>query len=394
MLVCRFHTHKGAKTYCPQCRFFLCESCGKPGTQCKLCNKARLVDPSQAPSQVTEVRACAVHPRVVTGLKTCQDCGKPHCQACMKFGGLCVTCARKESEAREALPRPELAEPQVARKRRKEKELSVAQKFRKDRKRTVTRWAIGGAVLAAVGGLIYFDYTKFKEFAANGVKMHNKAVATLPDQAGGGQAGNYEALVSRLESGEVTEAEVAETEALMARITSGEALDNPGKNAANRLMALAQDPEKAARLKAQSEQSKKLWAQLSAWSSDEGEAEAPIAGTAPANQPARAIARPKPRQVAPPPAPKPLTIALGGLKGGQKIRGVAVVSARIGGEGMLDHVELLVNGQWQGLSNQAPYRFEWDTTGNANGPVTVQVVAFDATGRKIASKPVKVTIQN
>lgn len=390
MLVCRFHAHKGAKTYCPQCRLFLCESCGKPGTQCKLCNKARLVDPSRAPQEATEVRACALHPQVLKGLKTCQDCGKPHCPACMKFGGLCVTCTRKENAAREALPRPELAEPAVAKKRRNQKELSVAQKFRKDRKRTVTRWAIAGVVLAGIGGLIYFDYVKFKEFAANGVKLHHKATATLPDQAGGGAQGNYEALVSRLESGEVTDAEVAETEALMAKIESGQAIDSNSQMAAKQLMALAQDPQKAARLKAQSEQSKKLWAQLSAWSSEEGEAETVVT----AQEPQRAIAPPRPKRVAPPPAPKPMTVALGGLRSGQRVRGVAVVNARMGGEGMLDHVELLVNGQWQGLSNQAPYRFEWDTSGNPNGPVTVQVVAFDVNGRKVASKPVKVTIQN
>lgn len=393
MLVCRFHAHKGAKTYCPQCRFFLCESCGKPGTQCKLCNKARLIDPSQAPSTLTEVRACAVHPRVTTGLKTCQSCGKPHCAACMKFGGACVTCARQEDEARDAMPRPELAEPKVAKKRRREKELSVAKKFRKDRKRTMIRWAIGGAVLAAVGGLLYFDYSKFKEFAAMGVKMHQKTAATLEDQQAGGQSGNYEALVSRLESGEVTDAEVAETEALMAKITNGEAIDNPGKNAANQLMALAQDPQKAARLKAQSEKSKKLWAMLSEWSGEEAnQAEAPAG--APGQPAAQAIARPKPRHIAPPPAPKPLTVALGGLRSGQNLRGVAIVSAQVRGDGMLDHVELLVNGQWQGLTNQAPYRFEWDTTGNPNGPCSVQVVAFDATGRKIASRPVRVTIRN
>lgn len=387
MLVCRFHTHKGAKTYCPQCRFFLCESCGKPGTQCKLCNKARLVDPSQAPSQVTEVRVCTVHPRVATGLKTCQDCGKPHCSACMKFGGVCVTCTRQEQKAREALPRPEQAEPKVAKKRRKAKELSVAKKFRKDRKRRVIRWAIAGAVLAAVGGLIYFDYTKFKEFSEAGVKMHHKAVETLPGQ-GAGQQSNYDALVSRLESGEITDAEYAETEALMAKITSGGTVDQPGKDFMNRLSAMAQDPQKAARLKAQSEKSRKLWAMLGEWSEEEAH-EPP----APGGQPTRAIARPQARQVAPP-AHKPMTVALGGLRAGQTIRGVTVVRAQLGGEGMLDHVEFLVNGQWQGLSNQPPYRFEWDTSGNPNGPCTVQAVAYDGTGRKISSRPVRVTIQN
>lgn len=386
MLVCRFHPHKGAKTYCPQCRFFLCESCGKPGAPCKLCNKARLVDPSQAPSQAAAVRACTLHPRVTTGLKTCQDCQQPFCAACMKFGGLCVTCSRKEAEAREALPRPELAEPRAAKKRRRQSEQSVAQKFRKDRARTLTRWAIGGAVLAAVGGLLYFDYSKFKEFAALGVKMHHQTAATLEGAQGGNQEGHYEELVSRLEKGEVTDSEVAETEALMAKVTSGQAIDNPGRNAANRLMAMMQDPQKAARLKAQSEKSKKLWAMLSDWSSEE--ADEPV----PAGQPGRAIARPRPRRVAP--AAKPLSVALGGLHGGQSLKGVAVVNAQVHGDGMLDHVELLVNGQWQGLSNQAPYRFEWDTSGNANGPCTVQVVAYDATGRKIASHPIKVTIRN
>lgn len=390
MLFCRFHAHKGAKTYCPQCRFFLCETCGKPGTQCKLCNKARLVDPSQAPSAAAEARVCAVHPRVATGLKTCQDCQKPHCPTCMKFGGLCVTCTRKEREARAALPRPEVADPGVAKKHRKEKEVSVAKKFRKDMKRTAIRWAIGGAVLAAVGGLVYFDYSKFKEFTQAGVKLRHKAVATLPEQ-GGGQAGSYEALVSRLERGEVTDAEVAETEALMAKITGGEAIDQPSKDVANRLMALTQDPEKAARLKAQSEKSKKLWAELSAWSADE--AEEPEA-SAPGTPQARSIARPRARRVAPAPAPKPMTVALGGLRAGQNLRGVTTVSAQVRGDGMLDHVELVVNGQWQGLSNQPPYRFEWDTSGNTNGPCTVQVVAYDATGRKIASRPVKVTINN
>ncbi|HEY9854686.1 MAG TPA: hypothetical protein V6D05_03030, partial [Stenomitos sp.] len=336
MLVCRFHPHKGAKTYCPQCRFFLCESCGKPGTMCKLCNKARLVDPSRAPSEVTEVRACALHPRVTTGLKTCQSCGKPHCSTCMKFGGLCVTCARKDEEARDAMPRPELAEPKVAKKRRKQKEQSVAQKFRKDRKRTLIRWTIGGAVLAAVGGLIYFDYAKFKEFAAMGVKMHHKTAAALQDQQAGGNAGNYEALVSRLESGEVTDTEVAETEALMAKISNGEAVDNPGKNAANRLMAMMQDPEKAARLKAQSEKSKKLWAALSEWSAEE-EAQAPAAAPGQPGQAVRTYARTSPRRVAPPPAPKPLSVALGGLRSGQNLRGVAVVNAQVHGDGMLDH---------------------------------------------------------
>lgn len=389
MAVCRFHPHKGAKTYCPQCRLFLCESCGKPGTPCRLCHQGQLVDSSRAPKEATEVRACALHPRVTTGLKTCQDCRKPHCAACMKFGGLCVTCSRKAEEARAALPRPELAERKTAKKRRKEQDLSVARKFRKDRGRTAIRWAIGGAVLAAVGGLLYFDYSKFKEFAAAGVKLHHKTAATLPDQRAGGQ-GDYEALVSRLERGEVTDAEVAETEALMAKITNGEAIDNPGRDAANRLMALAQDPQKVARLRAQSEKSKELWAMLSDWSSEEAGDPAMV----PAGRQARAIARPKPRHVAPPPAPKPLAVALGGLRSGQNLTGIAVVNAQVQGDGMLDHVELVVNGQWQGLSNQPPYRFEWDTSGNPNGPCAVQVIAYDATGRKVASRPVRVTIRN
>lgn len=57
-------------------------------------------------------------------------------------------------------------------------------------------------------------------------------------------------------------------------------------------------------------------------------------------------------------------------------------------------VELLANGRPIGSDDSAPYSFAWDTTGVADGSVTLSAVAYDERGNTGLSSPVTVKVSN
>lgn len=395
MANCRFHPQKEAKAYCPRCNFFFCQSCGKPHQECSLCHKAKLIVPERAPIQVKKVRQCTAHPMVTEGLKACQDCGKLFCQECIRFGGICARCSRKATADLAAVPKP---------KRLEHAPVDVQKKFRKGRKRAIIRWGIAGVIVSAIGALLYHDYGMLKQFAA---KVPNKQLAAMMSGVKGGKPPeSFEDMMSRLERGEITAQEYDETEALMAKIAEGKEVGQEQRELANRLQQLQAkglDSDVARGMlggksgvdlqKPQSEQSRKMWALLSDWS-NQGEGSGKALRRA--DRPASKVSAPRFTAAPATPAPQPgaVGVRIGGLASRQQVHGMVTVNTQLQGIEQLDHVELLVNGQWQGLSNQPPYKFEWDTSGNPNGPCTVQLVAYDAEGNKYASMKVPIKIAN
>lgn len=397
MANCRFHAQKEAKAYCPRCKLFFCQSCGKPHQECSLCHKAKLIVPDRAPAQVVEVRHCTAHPKITEGLKTCQDCGKLFCQQCIRFGGVCARCMRKANADLAAVAKPQRLE---------HAPVSIEKKFNKGRKRAAIRWGIAGVIVSAIAALLIYDYGMLKQFAA---KVPNKKLAAMVSGTQNGKAPEtFDDLTRRLYKGEVTDKDVEETETLMARITEGKEVGQEQKELASRLMdlqakGLNADVAKSMLggksggdgRKAQSEQSHKMWAMLSEWSNQgEGNGKA-VRRAAPATAKApTAATAPRFKAAAATPAPAPIDVRIGGLVAHQLVHGMTTITTQLQGIEQLDHVELLVNGQWQGLSNQPPYKFEWDTSGNPNGPCTVQLVVYDAEGNKHASRKVPIKIAN
>ncbi|HEY9897771.1 MAG TPA: hypothetical protein V6D00_01195 [Pantanalinema sp.] len=156
------------------------------------------------------MRHCTVHRQVTFGVKLCPECERPFCAACIQFGGHCAPCTRKANRAA-----PQMNDPREQARRRKP--VTRRQRFNKGRKLALMRAAVGLAVLAGLGTILYFDYG----FLVSITRQAGKAPAEVVRKSGLKQErpNDFEAIEKRLEEGVVTEKEAAETEALMKRIT-------------------------------------------------------------------------------------------------------------------------------------------------------------------------------
>ncbi len=377
MAPCRFHPQSEAIAYCAKCRALLCRRCGQPGKTCSLCQSTSLSAPpsARAAAQETAKARCVRHPQALN-TKPCHDCGKSYCPLCLNWQSVCATCAPKyPSPAGAAEERP-----RNSRRGRRTADLSYTGGLNRHKgwRRRLTRILLGSLVLGGIGWILSFQYGVFKDFATQAIATRTK-LQGMP-AAGGGRSADMASMMQRLESGAVTEADVAATERLMARIQDGETVDTGQRDALTQLSRLTQ--QSASAPAASDPQTQKLWAMLSDWSNE--------AVDAPEARPVAAPNPPKPQKA----KPLPWKVSLLTPSSGARVKGLVMVSARIEGQGALDRVEFLVNGEWQGLSNRPPFTFEWETTGVRNGVQTLEIVAYEPSGAKHASRRVRVTVAN
>jgi hypothetical protein len=377
MAQCRFHPQSEAVAYCATCRARFCRRCGEPGKTCSLCSKTQLT----APSAAAQDPRCVNHAQTRT-TKPCHDCGKPYCSRCLNWQGFCSACAPQYPAA----AAPAEADPPSRRQRRQKpakQDLSYTGGLNRHKgwRRRLTRLVIGTLVLAGVGWVLSFQFGVFKDFATQAGKTRKQ----MQGMQAGQRSADMSSMLQRLESGAVTDADVAETERLMARISNGEEVDTGQRDALTKLSRLYQ--QKPATATKADPQAQKIWALLSEWSNDED------VDDAPPTRPAASVARTKattPRTA----AAVPWKVSLLAPAAGAKVKGVVTVNARIEGQGYIDRVEFLVNGEWQGLSNRPPFTFDWDTQGGGNGAKTLEIVAYEPSGAKHSSRRVRVTVAN
>lgn len=374
MAHCRFHPQSEAVAYCATCRARFCRRCGEPGKTCSLCSKTKLSAPSAA--SASEPR-CVNHAQT-RNTKPCHDCGKPFCSSCLNWKGLCAACAPQyPAQAAPEAPAP----PNRKRKAKQAKDLSYTGGLNRHKgwRRRLTRAVLATLMLAGVGWVLSVQYGVFKDFATQAGKTRQQ----MKGMQAGGRSADMASMMQRLEAGVVTDADVAETERLMASISNGEAVDTGQRDALTKLSRLYQ--QKSEDVAKADPQAQKIWALLSEWSNEED---------APASQPAPA-ATSRPRAASAQKATAvPWKVALVAPAAGAKVKGLVMVNARIEGQGYIDRVEFLVNGDWQGLSNRPPFTFDWDTTGASNGTKTLEIVAYEPSGAKHASRRVRVTVAN
>ncbi|MNK65377.1 hypothetical protein D3C87_846700 [compost metagenome] len=376
MAQCRFHPQSAAVAYCATCRAQFCGRCGQLEKTCSLCHRTALTSPPAAGSREEARLRCVNHPKALN-TKPCHDCGKNHCPSCLNWQGVCKACAPLYSTST-ADTEPS---PPTRRRKSNQPELSYTGGLNRHKgwRRSLTRLALGGLILVGVGSVLAFQYGVFKDFATQAAATQKK----LHGGKGGRGAADLSDMMSRLQSGDVTAADVEVTERLMARIQNGESVDTGQRDALSKLSRLYQQGTSAPA--ANDPQAQKLWALLSDWSNEDSDPDA----AAPAIRPA---APPRPKaQVA---KATPWRVSLLAPASGAKVKGLIAVNAQIEGQGYIDRVEFLVDGQWQGLSNRPPFTFDWDTTGSANGSRTLEIVAYEPSGTRHASRRVRVTVAN
>ncbi len=384
---CQIHPTPATGT-CNNCRAFTCDKCAKVGRTCPYCKLAAIVPAGQAKKPVNQ---CVNHPgiRAEAG---CPDCKRIFCASCLNPFGQCMECG-----ARNPRQKPTMAPPQEPADGPRGK--GGRGKRRKPPRKNhfgVGRFVIGAAILIGVGALVNWQYQMLKAAVPKGkggnlgaisanIKAYDKQV-----QAHGKDLGD---IMGRIESGEYSQEDAAEVDNLISRIESGQANLNSLDAATQKKLKHAQSLlETRGGFHARGEE---------------------YAGedTSGARRPKRYEGPPirlrvgaqdkvqRPGQGGGRNAallaerPKPLKVNITSPASGARVRGSTVVAASLNGQGV-DRVEFQVNGQWQGLSNQPPYRFDWDTSGVRNGAVTLRVVAYDTTGRQHASRPIRVVVQN
>lgn len=79
-----------------------------------------------------------------------------------------------------------------------------------------------------------------------------------------------------------------------------------------------------------------------------------------------------------------LYVAIYSPGSGATVSGMTTIKARAGGP--LDHIDLAVDGQWQGSVNVAPYDIDWASQSVSNGPHRVTLTAVGTDGRQRASQ--------
>lgn len=318
---------------------------------------------------------CRFHPRSEAEAY-CATCRARFCRRCARPGKTCALCQRTTLQApptsepppKARMPAPAAPPPKAAPKARRPEDLSYTGGLnpRKGWRRRMTRSLLGALVLAGVFGILSAQYGAFKDLARKASESRRPATPAREE---------LDRLWQQLEAGAVSDADVEATEKLMARIQGGEALD-PGQRQAWDLLA-RRFRAQGAPPQAGDPQARKLWALLSDWANED-------------ERPAPAPARPKPS----PTQPVPWRVSLLSPAPGATVKGQVAVRARIEGQGYIERVEFLVDGEWLGLSNRPPFTFDWDTTGGANGSKVLQVVAYEPSGARHASKRLRVMVTN
>jgi subtilisin family serine protease len=79
---------------------------------------------------------------------------------------------------------------------------------------------------------------------------------------------------------------------------------------------------------------------------------------------------------------------------GTIVRGLVAIAASALDDTGVTSVSLYANGQLVGTTTSAPYRFSWDSSRTADGPVNLSATAVDAAGNLGSAKTVLVTIDN
>jgi peptidoglycan/xylan/chitin deacetylase (PgdA/CDA1 family) len=89
------------------------------------------------------------------------------------------------------------------------------------------------------------------------------------------------------------------------------------------------------------------------------------------------------------------TVAITAPLEGATVTGSAVtISADASDDVAVTGVDFLVDGISVGTSTSAPYSVTWDTTGLADGPVSITATATDSAGNRATSTPIGVTVVN
>ena len=87
----------------------------------------------------------------------------------------------------------------------------------------------------------------------------------------------------------------------------------------------------------------------------------------------------------------PVSVAIAAPIAGETVSGIATIKASV--TGSPDRIELLVDGEWQGAVNAAPYHFQWASQAVPNGTHKVTLVAVSAAGEKSESS-VELQVKN
>lgn len=393
---CQIHPVPATGT-CHNCRAFTCDKCAKVGKTCPYCKLSAIVPASEARKAVNQ---CANHPGI-RAEAACPDCNRIFCASCLNPFGQCLECgARHPRQRPTAAMLEEPAGTGPGRKRmhrRPGRERGGRRTAPRRLHLGVGRFVIGAAIVAGIGALLSWQYRSL-ERALVGSKGIAGRLGTLGANVGAYKrqveehGKDLDEIMGRIESGQYSPEDAAAVDDLLTRIESGQAdLNTLAVGTRQKLEKARSLLETRAAYQARGEEY--------AGEDTGGKSARPYQGppirlrvgagdhAAARARGADAVAhRISPRS-------KPLEISITSPVQGARLHGMAIVSARLVGQGV-DRVEFQVNGQWQGLSNQPPYRYEWDTTGVRNGAVTLRVVAYDTSGRQVASRPVRVTVQN
>jgi hypothetical protein len=88
------------------------------------------------------------------------------------------------------------------------------------------------------------------------------------------------------------------------------------------------------------------------------------------------------------------TVAITAPSGGAYATGSVQVTADASAPTGVTQVEFFVDGASIGVDTDEPYAVTWDSTGNTDGPVSLEAVASDANGTDVTSDPIGVTVDN
>jgi hypothetical protein len=368
----------------------MCDKCAKVGRPCPYCKMADIVPAGEAKKAVNQ---CVNHPGI-RAAAACANCERIFCASCLNQYGQCLPCGHKFPKSKPTVATQ--AEVEAAK---------VGRKFKPRPKRghfqSGSRLVIGAIVLGAIGTAAYFQYDLIKR-SMPAKKKGSVSIAGNIDaykKQVDAHGKDLDDIMGRIEANKYSPEDEAALENLMANIESG-------KQDLKTFDQATLDRLEKARAMVEVGGAKRGGV---GESGDDGYSlpgAEPARGGKPYQGPAirlrvgegrpqgetagnrYAMARQQPVY-----RPKPLKVAMTSPGSGARLSGNAVISANVTGDG-IDRVEFQVNGQWQGVSNQPPFRFDWDTSGTRNGPVTLRVVAYDSAGKPHSSRAVRVTVQN
>lgn len=389
---CQIHPVPATGT-CNNCRAFTCDKCAKLGRTCPYCKLAPIVAAGEARKAVNQ---CSNHPGI-RAAATCPDCNRIFCASCLNPFGQCLECgARNPRQKPTVAPLQDSEDAPGARRGKGKGAGKLGRPKPKKNHFGVGRLAIGALILIGIGAVLNWQYQTLKA-AVPGNKGQAGGLGAVGANVGAynrqveAHGKDLNDIMGRIESGQYSEDDAAAVDDLMNRVQSGQAnLNSFDVGTQQKLKKAKSLLDTGASYQARGEEYAGEDTGGGAARSYKGP---PIrlrvgSGERPDRAGARAGAEYQTAY-----KPKPLKVDIMSPSSGARVRGTTVVSARLTGDG-IDRVEFQVNGQWQGLSNQPPYRYEWDSTSVRNGAVTLRVVAYDSSGRPHASRPVRVTVHN